>query len=368
MMRNRTLDRLRAFAMLWTVFIHVLYFGEFFSSSDINALKSWLLLEMPLIFFIMGAGNSLSQEQSYCRFVLKRWSKMMIPYWLYAVVCIVIIMVDKAQTDAITGSVIFETALSWVIPLDRQISHLRYLTWAIWFVPVYLCMVLVMPLMKKMIESEWRFCWAAVLGFVYLVSMILGNDLFQKVAFYALFVYAGHYFQQWQDELDDQPLRGFLWTFVVMTLVVLCGLRYSGVDLDMQFRKFPPDLLFLLFSVGTLSGVLLLTPHLDAFFAFIEQFKPLRFMIDLYAKRSLTIFLYQPIFFLWAVPLVNKWIVGPNFGPELVRVAVCLVMAIPACAFPAWLVGKAEDCFRHPLKTKRQERKYDVSCNDERNE
>jgi len=346
MERNRTLDRLRAFAMLWTVLIHVLYFGEFFSSKGINAVKSWLLLEMPLIFFIMGTSNRLSREDAYHRTVLKRWGKMMIPYWVYGMICVVIILSDLSKTAAPTNDVIGKTVLSWLIPMDTQISHMKYLTWSIWFVPVYLVMVLLMPLMKKMASSQWPMAWGLVLVLSYVVSLILGSDLLQNVAFYGLFVYAGHFFPDWQEDLIYQPLRGFLWAFVILVLVALGGLLFAGVDMDMQFRKFPPDPLFLLYSVGTLSGVLLITPTIDGACAQLERFRPLRYLIDLYAKRSLTVFLYQPLFFLWAVPMINKIIVGPNFGPELARMLLCAVIAFPACAIPAILLGKLEDLIR----------------------
>lgn len=342
MERNRTLDRLRAFAMLWTVLIHVLYFGAFFTSSDINAVKSWLLLEMPLIFFIMGAGNAMSRDRAYHSFVFQRWGKMLVPYWVYAAICIGIILADQGRNYLIIGKNIWEVALSWLIPLDQQISHLDYLTWAIWFVPVYLCMVLLMPLFKKAAASEWRVAWGFILGMVYLTSLVLGSDLLQKVAFYSLFVYFGHFYTQWEEELSYMPMRGFLWAMVVMTLTVLMGLLLSGVDMDMQFRKFPPDPIFLLFSVGSLSSVLLMAPHIDSGFATMERCRPLRFLIDLYAKHSLTVFLYQPLFFMWAVPLCKKLITGPNFGSELARMLLCLAMAIPACALPALLLGWLE--------------------------
>ena len=335
--------------MLWTVFIHVLYFGSFFSSSDINAVKSWLLLEMPLIFFIMGAGNAMSRDRAYHSFVFNRWGKMMIPYWVYAVLCVGIILYDRSRSFSLTDQYVWDVVLSWVIPLDKQISHMDYLTWAIWFVPVYLCMVLLMPLYKKAAQGPWRIAWGVIFGMVYLVTLVVGGEFLQTVAFYGLFVYFGHFYTDLEEELSYMPMRGFLWAMVVMSLTVLIGMLFAGVDLDMQFRKFPPDPCFLLFSVGTLSGVLLLTPYIDSFFAALERIRVMRAFVDLYAKHSLTVFLYQPIFFLWAVPLCNRLITGPYFGSELARMLLCLAMAIPACALPALLLGRLENFpYRNP--------------------
>ena len=49
--RDETIDLLRGTAMLWVILVHVLYWGDFFSSPFINLLKSFCLFEMPLFFF-----------------------------------------------------------------------------------------------------------------------------------------------------------------------------------------------------------------------------------------------------------------------------------------------------------------------------
>ena len=61
MSRDKTIDRLRGFAMLWVIVVHVLYWGNFFSNGYVNFLKSFCLFEMPLFFFITGASNSLAK-------------------------------------------------------------------------------------------------------------------------------------------------------------------------------------------------------------------------------------------------------------------------------------------------------------------
>lgn len=50
MNRDKTIDRLRDFAMLWVIVVHVLYWGDFFISGYVNLLKSFCLFEMPLFF------------------------------------------------------------------------------------------------------------------------------------------------------------------------------------------------------------------------------------------------------------------------------------------------------------------------------
>ena len=51
MSRDKTIDRLRGFAMFWVIVVHVLYWGSFFNNGYVNLLKSFCLFEMPLFFF-----------------------------------------------------------------------------------------------------------------------------------------------------------------------------------------------------------------------------------------------------------------------------------------------------------------------------
>ena len=50
-MRDRELDKLRAVAMMWVILIHVLYWNDLFSEGWCNIARSFLLIEMPLMFF-----------------------------------------------------------------------------------------------------------------------------------------------------------------------------------------------------------------------------------------------------------------------------------------------------------------------------
>lgn len=40
MNRDKTIDRLRGFAMIWVIVVHVLYWGNFFTNGYVNLLKS----------------------------------------------------------------------------------------------------------------------------------------------------------------------------------------------------------------------------------------------------------------------------------------------------------------------------------------
>lgn len=166
MSRDKTIDRFRGFAMFWVIVVHVLYWGNFFTNGYVNLLKSFCLFEMPLFFFITGASNNLSKTNNYFNFVSKRFQRILIPYWVFAIICATLSMVKysvEGNLDFITG---IKVLLSWMVPINRQMTSVSYLTWALWFVPVYLCIVLIIPALKIMKRSVRKIEFAfALMGY-----------------------------------------------------------------------------------------------------------------------------------------------------------------------------------------------------------
>ncbi|MDO5138386.1 MAG: acyltransferase family protein, partial [Oscillospiraceae bacterium] len=73
--------------MIWVIVVHTLYWGNFSSDSSFNLIKSFFLFEMPLFFFVTGASNSFSRSTGYYRFVFRRYKRILIPYWVFALIC-----------------------------------------------------------------------------------------------------------------------------------------------------------------------------------------------------------------------------------------------------------------------------------------
>jgi len=117
MMRERDLflDRMRTLATAWVLMIHVLYILNFFADGIFNTLRSWLLLEMPLFFFITGAGLSMTKPRPWGQYVLRSWRRILIPYWCYALVCLLLngifggsgVAADGFHIGSMTGAEVF---------------------------------------------------------------------------------------------------------------------------------------------------------------------------------------------------------------------------------------------------------------------
>lgn len=79
--RENMVDYLRALAIFQVLFVHSLYWGNVFSTGILSILKSFLLFEMPLFFFVTGAAYSLSKNNSKPIVQIRqKFLRILVPY------------------------------------------------------------------------------------------------------------------------------------------------------------------------------------------------------------------------------------------------------------------------------------------------
>lgn len=193
MERDKTIDNLRGFAMFWVIVVHVLYWGNFFTNENFNVIKSFSLFEMPLFFFVTGACNNFSRSDNYINFVAKRFLRILIPYWGFAVICAVISIIKFHFESKMNFITEIKVLISWLVPVDRQITDVPYFNFAVWFVPVYLCIVLIIPLLKKLKAHNSRAGFALLFS-ILLITCLLHMGWIQNVAFYSFWTYTGLFY------------------------------------------------------------------------------------------------------------------------------------------------------------------------------
>ena len=97
--RDTNLDTFRGFAMMYVIFIHCLYWLYLFhNANSITYIKSFFLIEMPLLFFITGASNSMGRKKSLLTFYISRFQRILIPYWIYCIICTILIVLTFGFT------------------------------------------------------------------------------------------------------------------------------------------------------------------------------------------------------------------------------------------------------------------------------
>jgi fucose 4-O-acetylase-like acetyltransferase len=308
--RNRNLDTLRSVAMMWVIFIHCLYHTSIFQSGISSAVKSLFLLEMPLFFFIAGASNCLSRKRTLLQFYVSRIQRLLIPYWIYAVIVIIFcFMVGFIYSNAVNGWYI-----RWNFPLIfKPETTLPYLTWSLWFVPVYLLVILIFPFLagyyKKFADTLFQYIPLFILAGFSLTLLLYKPLYINHMITYSFWTYAGLFFNQ----LDQpKPLRKKCFPVLLITGIsavltaAAVALPFFHAYANMQSNKFPPNFAFLSYSAGALSFLYLFYEPVLRMIDFIRHCKWIDRIFQSYSQNCLTIFLYHPFAFL-AMSVMTKW-------------------------------------------------------------
>jgi len=343
MSRDKTIDRLRGFAMLWVIVVHVLYWGSFFDNETINRFKSFCLFEMPLFFFVTGASNSFSKTNGYVNFVYRRYKRVLIPYWVFAIICAGLSIVKYSFSGNMDISNGIKIVLSWLIPIDKQMTSIPYLTWALWFIPVYMCVILVIPMFKRMKQSQERVRFLFLLLIVFVCTCLCKMGWIQNVTFYSLWTYIGLFYPELKTGIENKKRRTLFLAITVIGSASLVVIYFSGATINMQSNKFPPNITFLIFSMVMMSLLILIMPLLDRTIENCEKCRFLGKIIVLFSTRSMTIFLYQVFAFNISIRVVDLLFSGASIVLSIFQALLCFVLTLPLCSGLALIFGEIEN-------------------------
>lgn len=341
--RDHTIDHLRGLAMLWVIVVHVLYWGGYnYGGVNANCVKSYFLFEMPLFFYVTGAGCSFSKVNGYFQFVYRRYRRILIPYWVFAFICAglsILVCVLSGEADVLQAAKIM---CSWFIPVNRQISYLPYLTSALWFLPVYLVVVLLLPFLMKMKASKKPMVYFVALVIIFVVTCVTHMGWIQYVAFYSIWTYIGLFYSHITAGLKQRLFRKRLCSIALSGVGALAALCMMGLSVDMQYNKFPPNLIFGLFSIVMMSLILLLSPQIHKIITNIQKNRLLKGVVYAFSMRSMTVYLYQVFVFGVTIRLSHELIPGSGVVESMIKSFMCLITTVPLCAAMAFVFGKVE--------------------------
>lgn len=341
-MRDKTLDHLRGLAMLWVIWVHVLYWGGIYNYYPLSILKSWCLFEMPLFFFITGASNSLTRKnnENYFLYVLRKWERVLIPYWIFAAICAFLTIVNLHRTESLGMKAVIKIFILWMLPIDHQYTTIPYLTWAIWFIPVYLCVIVIFPMLRRIHTSQYRKIGFILLILLFLFASYLQKGFMMKVSFYSLWTYAGLYYPEFLGlKLNSTQARTFI-LINIGDIALLAALKFWGMSFDMQANKFPPNIMFACYSVVAISTVLyvfsVVSKHIHYKNCFVCK------LFSLYCEKSMTVFLYQVFPFLLCLSIWEKMNVAKTFGTDILKMIFLIICVVPMCGIFARIFGNIE--------------------------
>ncbi|WP_166244673.1 acyltransferase family protein [Paenibacillus turpanensis] len=296
--RDQSLDIYRGLIMIYIVgVIHVIFWLQPFAIT----VEYFLLFEMAVIFFVTGASHTMSRPKSLLSLYITRFSRILIPYLIFSVICLLMLFVNGALKNELPAGY-SKTALilEWLNPFGKRPANIAYINWHGWFVPVYLVVTLLIPHAYKLFEKMKGLLKAVPLlllaGLVYWTDLHgpwVGKIAYIKYASYYLFwVYLGFFYPILK---QASAAKWVLLSFSGVSLYAVYWLSAAGqYPLDMQLNKFPPNFMFLMFCLGAFGVASLGKPLYLALYK-VRLFKRI---IDQYSNYSLTIYLYHPLAFL----------------------------------------------------------------------
>lgn len=306
-MRDKSLDIYRGLIMIYIIgVVHTIYWGVTIS----NTMKSLCLFEMPIIFFISGASHSLSGKKNIYVYYLKKVERILVPFFVFCLVILSAVfslncmLKSYGASGALTLSS-YDIFINWINPFGTFPSNMNYLNWHLWFIPIYIIIAAIIPLIYYIyikLPHYLKFIPLIIfMAITFLTDKWVQVGYYQKtVVFYLFWTYLGFSYGHFK----AKPLRK--WYLVAMTSFAFGSLfllvKYGKYVFDMQVNKFPPNLAFMVFSIGCFSVIVIFRDLLKKLYSI----KYINLVIDKYSQYGFTMYLYQPFSYLAISIIINE--------------------------------------------------------------
>lgn len=213
-----------------------------------------------------------------------------------------------------------EIIASWMNPWNLGNGHTWFcLNWHLWFIPAFLAVTLIFPLIKSRALSKISDAFLLALICAVFVALSFSRHWFMStVAFYLIWYFLGYKLESdWK--ISNRQL---LVLAVSGVIVLVVGVTKFQATLDMQVHKFPPNYMFLGFSAIWVSMALFLAPKVpQGWIDFLAD----NWFVKLFISRGYSLYLWQGLGYATAVLLAHK--MGWNvFVTWLVAVLITIVL------------------------------------------
>lgn len=305
--RDKQLDIYRSLSMIYILcVIHVIYWLEVGS----EPLKSILLIEMPIIFFISGAASRLSHknDKRFSEVLLNRFKRVLLPYYIYALITILIFLflsilpIDYFEKFHNLQGYKISDIISILLTLN--IPHIPFV-YHIWFIIPYFIISISTKFQVNMMRFIPNWIYIALnLLLICIMSSLWGilqikdqgviiNLAFSNIQYiigYNLFYIIGYLYYK------RMTIKEILYCLIIA--ICLYGVLGHFTLIPMQNHKFPIDEVFITYNLTTLC-------ILSLIFSFIKL--PENTFIRIWNTKGYTIYLYQNIVFFFVAPIIHRY-------------------------------------------------------------
>lgn len=268
--RDNLLDTARALIMIYIIcWIHGMYWYNMGSPFS----RSFLLFEMPIIFYISGASFTLCRPKKTGELFLNRFKRVMIPYYIYVVLWIMAVFVWN-NSISLYPKGWFKTIIGESFRQAPFQSH-------IWFILPYMVITCSFPLQRAILSKIPALLYLVAITIIFMIIYYadINHSTALHILCYNIFFILGYVsYHKWK--INKAVLIGG------GSLLVFGALFHTGTLTCMQSLKFPPHPIFILFGLGWVSILCATFPLLKL------NYSPI---LKIWNKHGYTLYLYQSI-------------------------------------------------------------------------
>lgn len=292
------LNYLQVVAILQVIIVNCFNLINFSSNQVI--FKGFLLFEMPLLFFVIGAVN-YNSKHSYFWFLLNNFLRIIIPFLLFSLVNIFIVCCFNDWN-------FHWEMFYWFIPFKPinppTVIGLNTHNMNLWFIPIYLMLTVILPIL---IKYHKKFCNKISFQILPLLILFLLCSIGSCFEFnywiryyllcflaYCFFTYIGLFYCEYFKNISVSSCKTLL-TILCFCFIVFFILTTTTGQWDMQTNKFPPNIIFLLFGICWLLIFIIISDGIVNIFTWLRKFTFFNFHINWFTKHWYTIYLYNAL-------------------------------------------------------------------------
>jgi fucose 4-O-acetylase-like acetyltransferase len=274
--RTASVDVARGALMLYIVsIIHGLFWFGWLSES----VRSAFLFEIPCLFIVSGyayflyenAPGRLSPLQgfsTYLSFLAARCSRILVPYFAYAIVCLTICIFlrgSQGMAECSIGNIVF----AWLNPMIAGLGYsMGTLSLHLWFIAPFLAVTAALPFLTKIRLPTRIPLWGFMIGFSLVIHFLSltqfpGSGFLQSIVNFSIWAIFGFHAARQAGKLG---YRDYLPVFFFASFILLASrlIHPEPFSLNMTKNKFPPNFAFFIFNCAWVSLLLMLSTLLDS--------------------------------------------------------------------------------------------------------
>lgn len=282
--RDIQLDLYRGMIMMYILcVIHVTYW------LNVNyppPIKSAMLFEMPVIFFISGASLQITgTNRSFLSNSKNRIKRVLLPFYVYLGILIIGYFILSEIANFLGNGVILPAlSLNYrniIVPNDSPIN-LPFM-YHLWFIVPFLLIYCSFSIQKKAAIWCGNLVYILCAFLLFSISCFTNSILLREMLGYNVFFMAGYFYYK------KLSVKNIFLILVISAIAILISTQTGIPFSPMQLHKFPPDMYFIMFGTCAISLLGLL-------FTFVKI--PNYNLIQQWNRNGYTIYLWQSVVFL----------------------------------------------------------------------